>query len=184
MITLPRLTTALVLCALTAAPVAATDWTVDPDNSTLAFEYLYDGETKDGKFETWDADITFDPDNLDAASASVTVDVTSIDTGRRGWDRRVKRSKWFDTGDHPSATFTTTAFRATGETTYEADGTLTIRGNEQPITLPFTLTFEGDNVVMTGEVALDRKTFAVGEDSDDVGSDVKVIVNLQASKAE
>ncbi|MGF1454014.1 MAG: YceI family protein [Alphaproteobacteria bacterium] len=182
------LATAVVFALGAAAPAWAADWTVDMDKSRLGFTFVQDGKSIEGAFGEWTADITFDPDALEAASANVTVVIDSIDAGSRSRSRRARGKTWFAEKQHKEATFQTTAFRETGKGAYEADATLTIRGTEQPITLPFTLVFDGDSVTMDGTVTLDRTAFGVGqgdyESGDEIAIEVVVDVDLVATKAE
>ncbi len=168
---------------LTAGIAQASDWTVDAETSTLGFTFIQEGKEIEGKFDSWDADITFDPEDLDNASAKVTIEIDSVDAGSRSRTRSAKGKNWLARKKHPQATFETTTFRETGEGAYEADATLTIRDQSNPITLPFTLAFDGDTVKMVGSVALDRKAFGVGESNDDVGAQVTVNVDLTATRA-
>jgi polyisoprenoid-binding protein YceI len=70
---------------------------------------------------------------------------------------------------------------------YEADGDLTIRGVSKPFALPFTLTINGDQAVMSSETSVDRSLFGVGQGeyggADVVPFDVKLRVSVQAKRA-
>ncbi|MGB7432889.1 MAG: YceI family protein, partial [Ahrensia sp.] len=75
-----------------------------------------------------------------------------------------------------------------GETDYEANGVLTIKGVEQPVVLPFSLVIEGDTATMSGQLVIDRMNFTVGagsyENADTVGLAVTINVDLVAQRAE
>ncbi len=185
---LHRTLTAACLLAFSAAPAWATDWTVDPAKSRLGFTFTQEGKEIVGQFDEWTADITFDANDLANASASVTIVIDSIDAGSRSRSRRARGSTWFNESDFSTATFETTAFRQTGPDAFEADATLTIRGQSNPITLPFTLSFDGDQVKMDGSVSFDRTSFGVGQgeytSGDTIGTSVVVDVDLLANRAE
>jgi polyisoprenoid-binding protein YceI len=68
---------------------------------------------------------------------------------------------------------------------YVATGTLTLRGMEQPVSLPFSLDLQGDTAVMTGTTTLDRRDFGIGKsygDEASVGFPVTVTVDLVARR--
>ncbi len=178
---------AAALLSLVATGAHAADWTVDMKKSRLGFTFVQDGKERQGQFDEWSAEISFDPAALDTASATVSVVIDSIDAGSRSRTRSARGKTWFSAKTFKEAVFTTTAFRETGDGAYEADATLTIRDKTNPITLPFTLVFDGDSVTMDGQVTLDRTSFGVGqgeyETGESVGIEVVVDVDLVATKA-
>ncbi len=159
-------------------------WNVDYMDSSLSFVFEQGGDEVTGLFKSWEADIKFDPANLGDAKATVNVVLESIDIGEGSSDRNQAAigSDWFDAGQFPMARFETTGFRQTGETGYEADANLTMKGETLPITLPFTLVIEDDTASMFGEVVLDRVRFGVGG-TGEVSSEVRVIVDLTARRS-
>jgi polyisoprenoid-binding protein YceI len=176
----------LTLPAAAQAPeLSAPAWTVDKTQSRLGFTSKSDGQPFVGKFNEWDAQIAFDPANLGASSASVTIPLASVETDDPAKADSVKGAPWFETALFPSATFKTSAIRAEG-TGYIADGTLTIRDKTQPVSLPFDLTIEGDVAKMKGALTINRKDYGLGlggwEDSH-VDANVTIEVAVTAKKA-
>jgi len=177
---------ALALIAALAIPAAAaTDWTVDPARSRLGYEIVIDGAKVEGAFASWQAQIAFDPAALDAARATVTVDLASNTSGNGTRDQALIGDKWFDTANTPQAVFETTAFRQAGDGAYEADGILTMRGVAQPITLPFALTIAAGATHMTARLTLDRTLWGVGQppytSDTPVATKVEVVIDLIAT---
>lgn len=171
---------ALAVSSAAAAPGAtAPAWTVDHAASTLAFTGGAQDNAFTGKFGSWDAEIAFDPADLGASRASVTVDTASAKTGDADKDGPLQDDSWLATAMFPKATFTTTSIRSTGANAYVADGTLTIRGIAQPASLPFTLTIAGNDAHMTGSMKLDRGAFQIGAGAwQDHSVDPSVTVNV------
>ncbi len=170
------------------APAATSDpmdanWLVDYDMSRIAFSFSQFGNDASGTFASWDANIQFDESDLANAKAVVTILLTSAQTGDAERDGSLAGGDWFDTDRHPTARFETTAFRKTGDNTYEADATLTIKGESQPITLPFTLVINDGEADMSGAVVLDRTAFGLG-DTDNVSDEVTVNVTVAAEQVE
>jgi polyisoprenoid-binding protein YceI len=177
------------------SPAAAKSWTVDPGHSRLGFEVEAGGTTVTGKFLDWSAIIQFDPADLGNARASVSIDLTRLETGDTRRDGYVTGPQWLNasSGQTSAASdpsnpaigrFETTAFRQTGANTYEAAGALTLRGSTQAITLPFTLDLSGDTAHMTARVAIDRTRWGIGQGQGaDVASNVDVVIDLAAKAA-
>lgn len=184
--------------AETAAPVAETAappaesalkdpvaWTVQK-NSTLTFTASWSGSGIDGRFKTWSADILFSPEALDRSKVTVSIDMASAATGDDQRDQSLPSGDFFDTAEHPKATFTATKFRKTGEGKFVADGTLDLRGVKKPLSLPFTLKIDGDTATARGVTTLDRTTFGVGQgewaSTDEIAAKVKVSFAITAKK--
>ena len=55
------------------APALGQNWILDQDASEIRFETQAFGSTVEGGFEDFSAEITLDPDNLDAASIRAVV---------------------------------------------------------------------------------------------------------------
>ncbi|MBC7769125.1 MAG: YceI family protein [Phycisphaerales bacterium] len=149
---------------------APSAWRVDPRASTIGFAFTYDdGESAaarfEGRFTRWRADIRFDPDNLGASRAVVTIETASATDGVAVHDRALPGPEWFDSAAHPTAVFRASELRRRGDA-YEARGELTIRGRSRTFDLPFTLVIEGDRALMTGTAQLDRSDFDIGKDTD------------------
>ncbi|MFN3723138.1 MAG: cytochrome b/b6 domain-containing protein [Paracoccaceae bacterium] len=171
---------------LTSAPVVpatatAGNWLVT--DGTLAFSVAQMGQTVSGSFATWTADITFDEvaTNGTHGSVTVTIDTTSLTLG--SVTTQAKSADFFDVSTHPQAVFT--ADLLPGTSGYEATGTLTLRGSMVPVTLPFTLSIEGETATMTGQTRLDRRDFGMGQtytDEASVGFGVTVDVALTATR--
>lgn len=171
---------------LPGTAAAASQWQIAHEESRLGFTGTQQGGEFTGRFQRFEADMRFSPDDLENSRFDVTVDITSVDTGSSQRDRYLPDEEWFDSDNHPKATFVTTAFRSTGDDAYEAEGDLTIKGNTRTITLPFTWAIDGDTATMDGEVTLDRTRYDVGTGEwsagDTVGREVTVEVDLELKR--
>ena len=169
------------------APTAAPVWTVDKAASRLTFRASANGEGFDGVFKTWDAQIAFDPKNLKASHAMVTVVMSSVVTGDPPRDQMLPTADWFDVGKFGKSVFETSTISQTGPDHIVANGTLTLHGVKRPIVLPFTLTIDKDVAKMDGSATLNRMDFSVGHGQaggpETVSPQVSVAVKLTAHKA-
>lgn len=171
---------------LSVYPALAASWSIDEDKSTLGFEAQVFGSAVPGTFGDWTAEIVFDEDNLEASTVSVTINMSSADTGDGARDGSLKGSEWFAVEEHPEATLASTAFREMEDGSFEMDADLTMRGTTNPITLPFTLTETADGVVAKGSVSVNRTDYGIGQGDyvggSTVGLDVVISIDIAASQ--
>lgn len=161
-------------------------WRVDYGKSTLSFTATQVGSAFTGRFEKYDAEIVFDPSDLEAASINVSVDMNSAKTGDRQRDVALPEKDWFDARAHPTATFVSQNIKSSGGGDYVAHGTLTIRETSKAVDLPFHLEINGDTAHATGGLTLVRTDFGVGQgefSTDEwVGLEVDVKIDITATR--
>lgn len=130
------------LAALTAAalvPVSqaqAADYMIDTEGqhvfvqfkiSHLGFSYIL------GSFEEFSGEFSYDPENLDASSVSMEVEVDSLNTNHAERDKHILSEDFLNAGEYPTATFTSTGFESTGEGEGVLTGELSLHGKTQEI---------------------------------------------------
>ncbi|WP_103333348.1 cytochrome b/b6 domain-containing protein [Pseudotabrizicola formosa] len=167
--------------ATATAPATEGNWQVT--EGTLGFTVSQMGQQVSGSFASWSADIRFDEvaTNGSHGSVTVTIDTGSLTLG--SVTTQAKSADFFDVTAFPQAIFTADILPAA--TGYEASGTLALRGATVPVTLPFTLTIDGDTATMSGQAQLDRRDFGMGAtytDEASVGFGVTVDVALTATR--
>lgn len=119
-----------------------------------------------GHFETWDATISLDPQNLSASSVELTIDAASIDTRVARRDAHLKSADFFDVGKHAKITFVSTAVRPKTANTLDIEGDLTIRGTTKRIVIPASMVFyEAGTGRFRGEFVINRKEYSLSYDS-------------------
>lgn len=163
-----------------AAPAAAGAWQVT--EGALTFSVAQMGSAVTGELPSWTAAIDYAPES-GTGEVTVTIDTTALSLG--SVTDQAKGADFFDVATHPSAVFKASITRLDG-TAHEATGTLALRGAEVPLSLPFTLTLDGDTATMAGEVVLDRRAFGMGAafpDESTVGFGVTVDVTLTATRS-
>lgn len=155
-------------------------WIVDQAKSHLTFTGTQTGAPFEGSFKTYDADIVFDPDHLDASHINVSVDISSATTGDTQRDAALPGKDWFNAAETPKATFETVSISNKGGDSYEAAGSLSIRGVTKPAVLPFKLQIDGTNAHATGHLNLVRTDFGIGQGpwATDQWVALEVVVNL------
>ena len=173
---------------LAAAPAAAGNWQVDPDESRLGFIGQQLGIEFDGRFDRFEADIEFHPDDLAASAVSVTIDVASFDTGSGDRDSTAMGADWFAVDQYPQARFEADIFRHVEGDAFEASGRLTMKDVTRDVVLPFTLDFENGTAAMSGALTIDRVDYNVGigqwANGDAVAREVTITIDLAATRIE
>jgi polyisoprenoid-binding protein YceI len=168
-----------------AAP--ASSWTVDKAHSQVGFVASMNGQAINGSFRRFDARIAFDPANLAGSSVTAVIDTASAATGDQTRDEALPSADWFSAKVFPRATFTAKTFKSLGGNRYQALGTLTIRGVNHQVAMPFELAITGSAAQMRGTVTIDRRWFGVGQGQfatpDAVAANVKVNIAIAARKA-
>ncbi len=170
-----------------AAQVAAldeveSDWAVQ--DGTLSIAVMQLGSEVTGSFADWTADITFDARETPGTAGEVTVTVAIGSLTLGSVTSQALGADFLAAEEFPTATFTADILR--DESGYIADGTLSLRGVDVPVRLPFELTVQGQTANMQGRATLDRRNYQIGQgttDSGQLGFDVDVIVDLQATRS-
>jgi polyisoprenoid-binding protein YceI len=170
-----------------AIPAAAEigRWQIDYGASRLGFTAEQAGAEFDGAFETFDADVRFDPAALGQSRATVFIDTASVNTSDKERDGILRGAGWFEVEAFPRAQFAASTFVAT-DAGFAATGELTIRGASVPVTFQFSLTEHDGRVELTGTASLDRFALGLGlgdwADTEWVGQNVRVNVTLVGTR--
>ena len=116
----------------------------------------------EGKFDKWDATMTFTSPALETAVLDIKIQAASVNTGSGMKDGKLKSKDFFDVQQDPYITFHSTKIVQTGPATLEVQGTFTVRGVSKPETLTFAITGKGTGTgEVKGTMAFDRKEFGM-----------------------
>lgn len=176
--------------ALLAAPVPvfAQDWQVDPSHASILFQVEHLGFSNvQGTFRDFDIEVGFDPDDLEATTATVTIDAASVDTLWEARDEHIRNEDFLDVESYPEITFTSTGVEMTGENTADITGDLTLHGETAPVTFAATLnkldvsplddSKRIAGFTMTGEI--DRTEFGVDLMAPAIAAIIPVTINVE-----
>jgi polyisoprenoid-binding protein YceI len=176
-----------ILLAAGAANAAVQNYTLDAAKSTLEFGFVQAGAQNKGRFPKVAVNFGFADDSLAASHLEVTVDIAALDTGDKERDDTLREPDLFDVAKFPQARFAATQITKTATGTYEASGSLVLRGVTRALRVPFTLksaTEQGKPVLyMTGKTLIRRLDFGVGQgdwkSTEWVGNEVTITFNLR-----
>jgi polyisoprenoid-binding protein YceI len=175
------------LAAATAAPALAAQWRVDPTKSRIAVQFDQGGKPIEARFESFQAEVTFDPKDLAAARVVITVDLASFRSGDAQRDQMATAGEFLAAGAAGTARYVTRNLKAMGGDRYEVAAELALKGATKSLTHPATITIKGDEAHAQGEAKLDRLAFGIGSGQfprgDQVGLTVLVRFDLVAERA-
>lgn len=169
------------VAAAVALQEVESDWRVT--DGTLAIAIRQMGSEVRGEFADWTASITFDDTVADGQAGTVTVEIAIASLSLGSVTNQAMGPDYFDTATFPTARFTADILHT--QNGYVADGTLSVKGVERPVALPFTLVLDGDVARMTGATTLDRQAFGIGEGMTDpaqLAFEVMIDVALTAQR--
>jgi len=156
---LPVLAAALLAPALSLAQVPVFEF--DKAKSSIGFNVKASVSIA-GKFDKWDAKITFTSTDVTTGVLDIEAQAGSVDTGSGMKDGKLKGKDFFDAEHNPLISFKSTKIVQTGPNTFDIPGTFTIRGVSKPETLSLTVsgigTGEGE---VKGIMAFDRKEYGM-----------------------
>lgn len=125
----------------TATAVTVGTWKLDPTHSEIGFTVRHLVSKVRGKFDTFEGSIVTAED-VTASSASVTVDLSSINTGTPDRDAHLRSADFFSVEEHPTMTYVTTGIAARDDA-FVVTGDLTIKGVTKPLELEVEFLGEG-----------------------------------------
>ena len=167
----------LTLSLLLATQVATAD--SEGDDRYLKFTMTYEGTPSTGEFTDFSAKAAFHPDNLEAACLDVTVNTPSADIGSEDLNAELPGPDWFATDEHPRAHFFSddiSLYPESDDHEYVAEGTLSLKGNTETISLPFNWEQADNTAVLSGQTEVSRLDFDIGSgewaDTDAIGETV------------
>ncbi len=174
----------LAVVAAEAAPTATPAFELEPSGSSLKFTAVQQGAKFESRFETFTAQVQFDPARPETGRILTRIELASVDTGNPERDEILNTPDWFGVSQWPEATFAANKIvRATDG--YSANGTLALRGVSRPVTLTFRWTpaAGGKPARLTGSAAVERLAFGVGQgdwqDTAYVGNAVAIQVDIR-----
>lgn len=183
-----RLTAAICLLALAAPLQAAERYVIDTEGmhafvqfriSHLGYSWLY------GRFNDFEGEFTFDPDQPENSSVEATIQTASIDSNHARRDEHLRSDDFLDTANHPEASFVSTAFEPTGDDSYLLNGEFTLRGVTHEIEVPVTQIGAGEDPWggyrrgFQGKTTLALKDFGIDYDLGPAAEEVEIILSIE-----
>jgi polyisoprenoid-binding protein YceI len=136
-------------------------FTITPEGSAVQFS-VKASVAIEGKFDKWDATLTFPSTDATSGVLDIKIQADSVNTGSGMKNDKLKGKDFFDAKHDPLITFHSTKIVQTGPTTFDVQGTFSIRGVSKPETLSLTVSGKGTGTGdIKGTMAFDRKEFGM-----------------------
>jgi len=157
-------------------------WTIDNAHSNIRFEAGWeDFSIRTGEFKVFEGTITTDSKyDLSKATFYLKVDPKSIDVIAGNLSEQLKGEQFLDTEKYPEITFSSSATRATSDSTFISSGKLTIHGVEKE--QDALIWVKGHKMGRRGEILgievslkINRKDFGLDWGSPRLGETVKIV---------
>ena len=180
---------ALVLgSALMGGQAMAADYAIDKQGqhafvnfkiSHLGYSWLY------GTFKDFDGSFSFDAAKPQDSKVNVTLNTSSVDTNHAERDKHLRSGDFLNVSKHPTATFTSTSVKSTGEGTADITGDLTLNGVTKPVVIAAKFIGEGKDpwggyrAGFEGSTKLKLKDFDIQKDLGPASQEVELIISVE-----
>ena len=137
-----------------------------------------------GTLNNLSGNITFDPKNIGAASFDITINVGSINTGKKDRDNDLKKGDYFNVVKYPVIKIKSTSVTQDrpGGVIYILHGDLMMKGVTKPVNIQFTATPFGTGYLFRGTLEMNRLPFNVGNKDDGTDDHVSVFIEVRTKK--
>lgn len=161
-----RLTILCILASVLFPPLSRSQvpvFEITPLDSWINFN-VKASVTIAGKFDKWDATLTFASPDATTGVLEIRIQAESVDTGSGMKNSKLKGKDFFDVKQNPVITFKSTKFVRTGPDTFEVDGDFTIRGVSNAEKLLLTVSHKGTGEgEIKGSMVFDRKDYGMNK---------------------
>jgi len=179
--------------ALTKVPseVQPGDYKLDPEHGKITWSVDHLGfSTYVGQFVNVQAELKLDPAKPSASTLTATIPLTDVASNSDGLNRHLQTADFFDTANHPVATFRSTRIVVDADDRGEATvhGELTLRGVTRPVVMEVEFnqagpTRGGYKAGFDGEATIKRSDFGINFGLPALGDEVKLHIEGEFVKA-
>jgi polyisoprenoid-binding protein YceI len=191
-----RFLAAVFIFAVSTAPAQTSaqtsTWVPDKAHSEVDFSILHMSLSKvHGRFGNIAGTIVLNDADVTKSSVSMTIDVTTVDTGQSQRDADLKSANFFDVAQFPTATFVSTGVSKGSSGGLTVSGNLTLHGVTKPVVLqvddptgPITSFDKKQHAGYSATATVDRTAFGIGSKypAAMLGDEVKLSIELDLAK--
>jgi polyisoprenoid-binding protein YceI len=185
--TMKRLLFLFATLGFTSAALATVEtYKFDPAHSSVNFTIRHFFSNVPGSFAKVEGVVVVDRDDLTKSTVEATIDIASIATNNEKRDTHLRSDTFFDAEKFSTATFKSTTWAKTGDTTYDVTGDLTIKGGTKSVVLHVTSLGFGPGMKgaqlsgWSATTTLNRNDFGLTAFPKVLGDDVPVTINVEA----
>lgn len=142
------LATGLAMAMVMPLSASAADYVIDTKgaHASINFKVSHLGYSYiQGRFNTFDGNFSYDPDDISASSITVNVDTKSLDSNHAERDKHIRSADFIDASKYSTATFNSTQVVDKGDGTFELLGDLNLHGVTKPIVIQAQVIGQGQD---------------------------------------
>src|ERR671914_609363 len=159
--TLPILIASTWATLISSLALATAQWSMQPKESKLTFVGTQAGAQFEVGFDSFTADIRFDPADLAGSRFDVNIDLASVNSRDSERDDIIRGPDLFAVKQFPKARYVAASFTSKGGGKYAATGKLTLRNVTRDVPLEFTFEEKDQSAWLKGTALLNRLDFGV-----------------------
>lgn len=162
-------------------------YSLDKDHAYVTFTYSHLGfSTPHVGFRSLDASLEYNAEDPAASFVSVTVDAASIDSRVDEFNEHLRGEQFFNVGEYPEISFTSTGIEMLDDGKAKITGNLTLMGVTAPVTLDAELTGAGKHpmrdisvIGVNAQTTLIRSQWNLGIYAPVVGDEVSLFISAE-----
>lgn len=185
----------LISCKALIAPNATTElynlrsgnYIVDKTHTRVLFKVNHLGlSTYVGRFNDFNATLSFDPNNIEASQLEATINTRSLDLNDEKLEYRLAGPTWLNSDEYPEAVFTTLSASPLDNSNIKFIGNLTLKGKTKPVEMLVTFNGGADNLLsghytigFSATGAFKRTDFGISSYTSIVGDTIELEVHTE-----
>ena len=162
-----------------ATALRAGDYQLDKQHAVLLWKVNHLGFSKYvGRFNEFDASLSYDPENPSAAQVAIVVQTASLDVNFPQFEEDLRGTSWFNVASYPDASFESTSADLDANGNGTVSGNFTLLGVTKPVTFDvlfnggarnpltqnYTVGFEVNGVIKRSDFGMTNLLPAVGDE--------------------
>lgn len=179
-----------ILLLIAGSPALAGDrYKIDPEHTFSSFEYKHWGlSLQRGRFDRNAGFIELDM-TAKSGTINIEIDASSVSTGSDVFNNIMRSDSFFDVGQYPKITFTSTKLVFDTETLTSIEGDLTIKNITRPVVVDvtqfacrFMILYLKQACGANGQTKILRSDFNVGRYVPFVSDEITLYLSVEAIK--
>ncbi len=171
--------------------IFAQNYTLEPVHTQILFFCDHLGfSNSQGEFLEFDGTFMFDPEQVEASTAEVTIQTASINMDNHKWDDHMKNEDFFAVEKFPTMTFKSTKVESISANQMNVHGELTILDQTHPVTLAVTHNksgvhpFSGKFIAgFSATTTIKRSTYGMTYGLPALGDEVEIRLEVEGEKS-
>ena len=173
----------IILNLILSNSVMAQTYNVNDVTSTVNFVIKNIGLNVNGCFSGTKGTVILDNKEFKKSVINISVNSNSVNTDNVARDKHLRKDEYFDVEKFPIINFESTKIESASRLNrYNIEGNLTIKGISKPIKFELIAVEKDNNLELKCNFEINRRNFKVGGNSLVLSDNVKMNLNIIASK--